>query len=311
MSFANYYKKVKPAVVAIVAKVSRNPDFPDIIGTGFIVREDGIVITNDHVVNAIKKLPRVKGAPDDEWPVLVMLLHNIPDRGMVSAFLEVEAVGTLAREEPVEGAYYGPNVPDIGFIYVKVKGLPVVELETSFNLEEGDEVFISGFPMGTRTLRAPGWIHQINPVLQRGIVSAIQPFPCPTPHGLLIDAMVQGGSSGSPIFNAQTAKVEALLYGGLVERNTIPLQVGTNIGLPYTYGTSLTLAIPAFIISELLQKSLFDAKTGMAHIRDTSKHPTLDELFATKEIIVREPKKPISGAKAVPTTEIEFPTDSE
>src|SRR5579883_1590960 len=184
MPFTARYQQLKPAIVAIVSTISISPDMPDILGTGFIAREDGVIVTNNHVVQKIKELPRRKNAPSTEWPIKVMYLQNIPNKGMLSAFFEVEGVGTLSRETPINDPHYGPDVPDIGFIFVKVKGLPVLEIENTFSLQEGDDVFISGFPMGTRTLRAPGWIHQINPVLQKGMISAIQPFPCSHPHGL-------------------------------------------------------------------------------------------------------------------------------
>lgn len=305
MNFPETYKKLKPAIVAIVSKISSRPDMPDILGTGFIAREDGLIVTNNHVVEVIKRLPRRKGAPDTEWPIQVMYLQNIPEKGMASAFFEVEGVGTLSREVPVEGVHYGADVPDIGFIFVKIKGLPTLEIEDTFKLQEGDEVFISGFPMGTRTLRAPGWIHQVNPVLQRGVVGAIQPFPCSHPHGLLIDAMVQGGSSGSPILNPETGKVEALLYGGLIEQGSI--RVAPNIALPYSYGTSLTLSIPAYIINDLLKKELYNRNTGLIDKRDTNTYQTLEEMFATKEVKVREPKKDMPDIEAVSPDDLIFP----
>ena len=306
--FSQIYKKVKPAVVAIVAKISQNPDFPDIIGTGFIAHEDGIVVTNNHVVNAINKLPRRKGAADDDWPIRVMYLHDMPGKGMGELFLDVEGVGTLGREKPVEDHHYGPDIPDIGLIYLKARGLPHLEVEDKFESEEGDEVFISGYPLGTKTLRAPGWIHQISPVLQRGIVSAIQPFPCDKPHGLLIDAMVQGGSSGSPIFNPKNGKVTALLYGGIIDWKAIPLP--NNAKLPYQNGTSLTLAIPAYLVSDILKlaKDLTDKRTGELMVRDPSKHPTLEEMLKNFPVITHVPKNGRSeGSEALPHSEIEFP----
>ncbi len=287
-SFSERYQKIKPSVVAIVATISKNGDFPDILGTGFIAREDGLIITNNHVVQLIKKLPKRKDAPKDEWPIKVLYLENIPEKGMASAYLEVEGVGTLEREQPIEGHYYGPDIPDVGFIFVKVRGLPFLEVEETIELKEGDEIYVAGFPMGTRTLRAPGWIHQINPVLQRGILSAMQPFPCDKPHGYLVDVVAQGGSSGSPIFNPKTGKVAALLYGGIPERNIIPLPGGS--GLPYTYGTSLTLAIPSPIMSALLKMDMHDRKTNQIDQRDTSTYPTLAEFFESHEMKMRTPR---------------------
>ncbi len=308
LSFPTAYKKLKPCVVAIVSRISQHPDFPDIIGTGFIAHEDGVVITNNHVIEAIKKLPRRKGASDDEWPIRVMYLHDMPGKGVGKLFFDVEAIATLGREKPIEGYHYGPDIPDVGFIYVKAKGLPSLELESTFDLEEGDEVYTAGYPLGTKTLRAPGWIHQINPVLQKGIVSAIQPFPCDKPHGLLINVMSQGGASGSPIFNPNTNKVTALLYGGIIDWQGIPIQ--DNVQLPYQNGTALTLAIPAYIVSEIFElslKELTDRKTGSKTLRDVSNHPTLEHLLKTLPVITSIPKGPMGGSEEVPASEIEYP----
>ena len=311
-SFSAKYKKLKPGIVAIVSRISRHPDFPDIIGTGFIAHEDGVVITNNHVIEAIKKLPRKKDAPNDEWPIRVMYLHDMPGKGIGQLFFDVEAIATLGREKPIEGYHYGSDIPDIGFVYVKVKGLPKLELETIFNLEEGDEIYTAGYPLGTKTLRAPGWIHQINPVLQKGIVSAIQPFPCDKPHGLLVNIMSQGGASGSPIFNPKTNKVAALLYGGIIDWKGILIQ--NKIQLPYQNGTAMTLAIPGYIVSEIFEmslKELSDKKTGTRIERDVSNHPTLEHLLKTLPIVTNTPKEAMKDIEGVPASEIEFPKTTD
>jgi len=77
-NLSNIYQKIKPAIVAIVSRVSTNPYFRDIIGTGFIVREDGIVLTNKHIIDIFKDLPKRKGAPKHESPALIKLFHLIP-----------------------------------------------------------------------------------------------------------------------------------------------------------------------------------------------------------------------------------------
>ena len=40
------------------------PQFFPIFGTGFVI-DDGIVVTNDHVVQAIPKLPELRDCPPD------------------------------------------------------------------------------------------------------------------------------------------------------------------------------------------------------------------------------------------------------
>ena len=75
-----------------------------------------------------------------------------------------------------------PAGPDLAFVPVKARGLPAVALDGPEAIDEGTEVATAGFPMGTDALMAPGWIHQVTPTLQRGIISAVLPFPCPTPH---------------------------------------------------------------------------------------------------------------------------------
>src|SRR5437879_1289916 len=56
------YADVRRSIVAfgsktLVSKSTKVPAFPTIIGTGFVVDERGLVVTNRHVVRALEKLP--------------------------------------------------------------------------------------------------------------------------------------------------------------------------------------------------------------------------------------------------------------
>src|ERR1035437_9512661 len=70
MSIVEAYKLVKPSIVAFVLKYipvfdkgAPPPHFPVILGTVFVVREDGVIATNAHVVRAFQNAFRPPDAP--------------------------------------------------------------------------------------------------------------------------------------------------------------------------------------------------------------------------------------------------------
>lgn len=282
--FSKIYPKLKSSIVAIAAKVSKNPEFPDIIGTGFIARSDGIVFTNNHIVREIKRVPRLKSMGPEDWPVVVLYFHLIPEKGIMPIPLEVKGVGILKREKPVEGYNYGPDIPDLGFIHVHIKDLPALKIAPTLDLEEGDEVMLAGFPMGTDTLRAPGWLHQLSPTLQSGIISSLLPFSCDNPHAILLNIMTQGGSSGSPVFNPSTGDIIGIEYAGIVESKRLSGKSGVLI---YENNTSLTLAVPAKVISEIYQKIDEVEEFKGANV---ASFDTIESLIAKKKVLLHKPK---------------------
>lgn len=169
-------------------------------------------------------------------------------------------------------AYYGPRKgPDLAFVQVKARGLPSVQIDTRSVIDEGTEIATAGFPMGTDALMAPGWIHQLTPTLQRGIVSAVLPFPCPTPHAYSVNVMAQGGASGSPVFLCETGAVVGVLYAGLNDyaltlRNKDLHRVPTNISyvVPSHY---LMKSLEGFLKMEDMQQPS-DAKTIDEMLKD-------------------------------------------
>ncbi len=221
-SLPTVYNGLKSCIVSIIPRYftgdkssQRPPSFPPIVGTGFIVA-DGLVATNAHVLEAIKRLPRLGRA--DEWPALALMLYEIPGRGIAEIFLEIIGVFELGELTP-EKNYYGPKSPDFAFLHVKMKGLPRAKVHFDCdNVKEGVTVATAGFPMGTKTLMAPGYLHQITPTLQVGIVSAVLPFWCRNPHAILINIRSHPGASGSPVFLPESGEVVGVLYAGLVDR---------------------------------------------------------------------------------------------
>ena len=137
-----------------------------------------------------------------------------------------------------------------------MRGLPKLELATdSGSLREGVEVGTIGFPMGRDALMAPGWLHQLSPFLQRGVISAVLPFPCPTPHSFVINVMSIGGASGSPVFLADSPKVIGILNSGLVN-NVATLAAAEDgvaaIGVT-ALSTNFSYVVPSFWMSGLAE----------------------------------------------------------
>src|SRR5271157_5366457 len=75
------YESVRPAVIAFASRVVQkdNPQFPFIVGTGFVVDERGIVATNRHVVEALMQLPPYP--PTGESSAFAMVSMGVERRG--------------------------------------------------------------------------------------------------------------------------------------------------------------------------------------------------------------------------------------
>ncbi|HBA40782.1 MAG TPA: hypothetical protein DCZ05_13915 [Deltaproteobacteria bacterium] len=280
MDLTDVYQLVQPSIIAFTPKYvpkGMPEDFPPIFGTGFIIA-DGLIATNDHVVQAFANVPRPKGTPLGDWGVIAWLFHFLPKEGMAQIPLHV--VGVLRVTIEVKGHYYGSKRPDLAFVHVKATGLPALRIAEAPHLEPGVQVATAGFTMGTDALRAPGWIHQLTPTLQTGIISAVLPFPCESPHAVMLNIMTRGGASGSPVFSVDEPEAVGVLYGGLIDHHTLP---GTKSH--YRVPTNFSYFVPAHYLKKTLE--------GIDKIPDLKLEPatpSLEHILATYERKVHAPE---------------------
>lgn len=260
-TLADTFDMIRPSVVAFASKMVNTPAggrplFPEIIGTGFVVDSDGIVVTNRHVVDALQHLPPhpLTGARAE-----VAIVWGQPEAvgdgvALPLLFVDIKAYSAITSFSTT-GPFYGEDLPDLGFVQLKVRGIPALLLATEPNvLRQGLEVATAGFPLGTDPLIPYGKVSQITPLLRRGIVSSLLPFPCPNPHGFTLDVMSQGGASGSPVFLTNSPTVVGMVHAGFP-------------------GTNVTLALP----SRLIRDAVNACTNGQP--LDLSDVPTLESLM--------------------------------
>ncbi len=299
MTLAQSFAAVRPSVVAFMPSViprsraEQGEMFP-IIGTGVIL-DDGLIVTNAHVVDALLKLPRPPNFPSGKFPFVAVLFHSVKpgDNAAISeegvAEIPLEVFGIFSVEGLIpkgKGVYYGPEKPDFNIVRVKAKGLPRAELDANTDcLIEGAEVGTIGYPMGTDALRAPGWFHQFGPFLQRGIVSAILPTRCKSPHSFVINLLSMGGASGSPVFLAENGHVIGVLNAGLIEARPTYSKVGNQLQISgFTQGpTNFTYVVPAYYIASTLRHLAGDQRFALP-----SDTPTLQEILQSSPVSERK-----------------------
>jgi S1-C subfamily serine protease len=270
MELPETFEIIRPSIVALGSKLDLigGYPFPTIVGTGFVVDERGIILTNRHVAEALQSLPRHPETGEETAVAFVFSEVNAEngEHALRVNRIEVKAYSLMTRFDTA-GPFYGEAMPDLAFLQLAVKGLRPLQIASeAYTLRVGLTVATAGFPLGTDALLLNNRIVQLTPLLRHGIVSSLYPFPCPNPHGFTLDIMIQGGASGSPIFLRDEPLVVGMLYAGLGDSFEVEgrrIQIDTNI----------TLALPGKLLGEALRQSMPDIEK--LDLRDV---PTLESL---------------------------------
>lgn len=269
MTLFETFEAIVPSVVALGYLTESKAPFgaPKIVGTGFVIDSRGLVVTAGHVAKCLQS---------SQLPIFAM--PYLQPR-LIEGKVEAEAEGillpvagcTVLEDYKMAGEFFAEQPPDLAVFQLGVCDVPSLSIDNEPNvIRPGVSVAYCGYPFGVDGLildfdDAPSPISvQMMPYLRHGIVSSVHPFPCPRPHGFTIDAMSQGGASGSPIFLSDRPAVIGLLYGAVT-------------------GTNLTFAVPSAILAGcvpgVLQKP--DAPKipnrtlaqFLAHARDKNANP--------------------------------------
>jgi hypothetical protein len=259
------YEAVVPSIVALIARMvmrvpgeQREPLMPTILGTGFLVNDTGLVATNRHVAEAMQATTPHPITGDPGYGAVMFDMSKEPDGAhcMRWMLLDVASVGMMYQFSS-NSDWYGEAIPDIAFVQLEIRGTPFLKLaKDDFYIRPGMPIATAGFPMGNLPLTVMQKVNQASPFIRRGIVSSVYPFSIPHPHGLTIDIMQQGGSSGSPIFYENEPTVVGMMAAGMLERAPVPIENGlltahvpTNISIAVS-AHMIGLALPTFLESE-------------------------------------------------------------
>jgi len=221
--------KVRPSVVAVGTYQPSGSPRQQFRGTGFVVGNGHLVVTNHHVLPS--KLDDAR-------------------REQLAVF---SGLGSKARFHPAR-ILASDAVHDLAVLYISVP-LPALNLAKEAVVREGSEIAFTGFPIGM----ALG----LYPVTHRGIVSAISPMAPPqlgsrvlsakmiramrAPYDVLqLDATAYPGNSGSPVYDQKTGQVIGVINSVAV-KETKEAVIEKPSGISY--------AIPVRFVRELLKKA--------------------------------------------------------
>jgi len=213
-------QKVKLCTVAIALDLGPQLH-PKILGTGFMISEQGHVLTNAHVAIALM-------TPLEYWHTLqlsprscVIAYEFIPDKGMAEIKGTIKSVMAVKGKSVVPGGVIYGGPPDLSVISTGFNKTPFLKLADKELPPEGTEVYFCGFPLGERMFYTEHGREQITSTLQRGIISAHLPFPgIPNPHAFVIDATCNPGNSGSAVINPEDGTVIGVVFAKRTEAFT-------------------------------------------------------------------------------------------
>ncbi len=168
--------KVTPSVVGIEIEFNMSSIFGgssknSATGSGFIISNDGYILTNNHVVN----------------PTSTNSLFSVSEANKVTV--------TLNNKEKLEGKIIGTDeLTDIAVIKIEKNDLPVAEFGDSDQLKIGEFAMAIGRPLNLENSVTAGVISGLEREISQGNSSF---------NAIQTDAAINSGNSGGPLVNSE------------------------------------------------------------------------------------------------------------
>lgn len=229
---ASSIAKVKPSVVLVgTYKSTDSPRF-SLRGTGFVVGNGNMVVTNAHV------LPQP--ADQDLDATVVVQVRDAQD--------ELQMRGTTVLEVD--------KTHDLVLLRFDGPAAPALTLRDSNLVQEGQAVAFTGFPIGG----ALGF----SPVTHRGMISSIAAVTLPTANAqqlsarairslrggsfdiFQLDGTAYPGNSGGPLFDPETGEVLGVV-------NMVLIKGARESAL--THPSGISYAIPSRFVAQMLERA--------------------------------------------------------
>lgn len=217
MSNTGIYEAVKKATVAVIATYQNTlPQRPfTIIGSGFCIDAEGVVITCAHVFNALVYPGQENAASGG--PIRMMAPSAMFFGGVEGKEIVMHSVGV----------HHAVNINGFDLCAMRLTkydaypdGYPALPIADYAELNEGMEIATCGFPLGEVLHDQLG---TVTSSFTKGMISSIIPAQgVNVEHlrGFQLDLTATNGNSGGPVFSLQTGKVFGVLQGGAVHPAT-------------------------------------------------------------------------------------------
>lgn len=226
------FEAIKKATVAMAFLHYENIQQPfTILGSGFCIHKNGVVVTCRHVVEAFfrksfdeyiasikdeEKKKQIQNIPNIQALVAHALFYQLhPDKKRIIVIPVQMDAGTVQMDF------------DLGLIRLQPhnmfpKGYPTVQFEDFNQLHEGMVISTCGFPLGSFLQKSLG---TVTSSFTRGIISSM--IPAVSTQTLLeafqLDLRATHGNSGGPVFTLDSGKVFGVLQGGIDDDYGNPL----------------------------------------------------------------------------------------